>query len=227
MNIKQKLTWAFAVIACLPVVLVATLVVLNLRSEARSNFVDGSGREIRQVSNAMQLFFDGVSQNVEYLTNQPLIKNSDGAIKNYMSADAAQAALNEQDKQIYDLLEGMRQAHPAYSYVSYGVANGGYASTPTDPKLANYDPRVRPWYKTAMANPGKTLRTDAYYWAPDDAVMIGTVRTVANKLGAQGGVVGVDVTLKQLTEIVKQIKLGDSGYLIDRKSTRLNSSHRL
>ncbi|WVV65046.1 methyl-accepting chemotaxis protein [Pseudomonas batumici] len=214
MNIKQKLTWAFAIIACLPVVLVATLVVLNLRSEARSNFVDGSGREIRQVSNAMQLFFDGVSQNVEYLTNQPLIKNSDGAIKSYMSADAAQIALNEQDKQIYDLLEGMRQAHPAYSYVSYGVGNGGYASTPADPKLASYDPRVRPWYKTAIANPGKTLRTSAYYWAPDDAVMIGTVRTVDNKLGPQGGVIGVDVTLKQLTEIVKQIKLGDSGYLM-------------
>nr|WP_191485813.1 methyl-accepting chemotaxis protein [Pseudomonas sp. FEN] len=214
MNIKQKLTWAFAIVACLPVVLVATLVVLNLRSEARSNFVDGSGREIRQVSNAMQLFFDGVSQNVEYLTNQPLIKNSDGAIKGYMNADAAQIALNEQDKQIYDLLEGMRQAHPAYSYVSYGVGNGGYVSTPADPKLANYDPRVRPWYKTAIANPGKTLRTSAYYWAADDAVMIGTVRTVDNKLGPQGGVVGVDVTLKQLTEIVKQIKLGESGYLM-------------
>ncbi|MFC6692058.1 hypothetical protein ACFQD2_14980 [Pseudomonas lini] len=56
MNIKQKLTWAFAIIACLPVVLVATLVVLNLRSDAKDNFVDGSGREIRQVSNAMQLF---------------------------------------------------------------------------------------------------------------------------------------------------------------------------
>ncbi|MGA8137230.1 MULTISPECIES: methyl-accepting chemotaxis protein [Pseudomonas] len=214
MNIKQKLTWAFAIVACLPVVLVATLVVLNLRSEARSNFVDGSGREIRQVSNAMQLFFDGVSQNVEYLTTQPLIKNSDGVLKSYMSADAAQTPLNEQDKQIYDLLEGMRLAHPAYSYVSYGVGNGGYVSTPADPKLASYDPRVRPWYKTAIANPGKTLRTSAYYWAADDAVMIGTVRTVDNKLGSQGGVIGVDVTLKQLTEIVKQIKLGESGYLM-------------
>ena len=44
MNIKQKLTWAFAIIACLPVVLVATLVVLNLRSDAREGFVDSSGR---------------------------------------------------------------------------------------------------------------------------------------------------------------------------------------
>ena len=214
MNIKQKLTWAFAIIACLPVVLVATLVVLNLRSEARSNFVDSSGREIRQVSNAIQVFFDGVNQNVEYLANQPLVKNSDGAIKNYMGADASQIAPNEQDKQLLDLFDGMGKTHPAYSYVSYGVSNGGYSSWPADPKMANYDPRVRPWYKTALANPGKTVRTAAYYWAPDDAVMVGTVRALENKLGAQGGVVCIDVTLKQLTEIVKQIKLGESGYLM-------------
>ncbi|WP_444851841.1 hypothetical protein [Pseudomonas putida] len=44
MSIKQKLTWAFAVIAGLPIVLVATLVVLNLRGEARDEFLDGSSR---------------------------------------------------------------------------------------------------------------------------------------------------------------------------------------
>lgn len=49
MNIKQKLTWAFAIIACLPVVLVATLVVMNLRSDAKDNFVDGSGRDRKSV----------------------------------------------------------------------------------------------------------------------------------------------------------------------------------
>ena len=94
MNIKQKLTWAFAIIACLPVVLVATLVVLNLRSDAKDEFVDGSGREIRQVSNAMQLFFDGISQNVDYLATQPLIKNSDDSLKP-TSAPTPRAFLRE------------------------------------------------------------------------------------------------------------------------------------
>lgn len=66
MNIKQKLTWAFATIACLPVILVAVLVVLNLRDAAKANFLDSSGREIRQIDNGMKQFFDGISQNVEY-----------------------------------------------------------------------------------------------------------------------------------------------------------------
>ncbi|MCV9920012.1 methyl-accepting chemotaxis protein [Pseudomonas sp. BT-42-2] len=214
MNIKQKLTWAFAVIAGLPIVLVATLVVLNLRGEARDDFLDNSSREIRQVSNAMNIFFQGITQNVEYLAAQPLIAAADGNVKKHLAADAAQIAPNDQDKTLFDFFSRLAKSHPDYAYVSYGLADGGYAFWPGDPKMANYDPRTRPWYQTAMANPDKTLRTAPYYWAGDDAVLVSTVRAVANQLGNPGGVVNIDVSLKGLTEIVKQIKLGESGYLI-------------
>ena len=214
MNIKQKLTWAFAIIASLPIIVVAGIVILNLRSEAESSFVDSSGREIRQVASAMQLFFEGISQNVDYLANSPLVKNTDGNVKNYSSANAADIPLNEQDKQFFEFFDSIANSHPAYSYISYGLANGSYAYWPGDPKMANYDPRVRPWYKTALDNPGKTVRSAAYYWAGDDAVLVSTIRAVSNKLGATGGVVNIDVSLKQLTTMVKQIKLGDSGYLM-------------
>jgi methyl-accepting chemotaxis protein len=214
MNIKQKLTWAFAIIASLPIIVVAGIVILNLRSEAQSAFVDSSSREIRQVANAMQLFFEGISQNVDYLANSPLVKNTDGNLKNYTSANAPDIALNEQDKQFFDFFDSIAKSHPAYSYVSYGLANGSYVYWPGDPKMANYDPRIRPWYKTALDNPGKTVRSAAYYWAGDDAVLVSTIRAVSNKLGATGGVVNIDVSLKQLTTMVKQIKLGESGYLM-------------
>ncbi|MFB4394071.1 methyl-accepting chemotaxis protein [Pseudomonas sp. LS_2] len=214
MNIKQKLTWAFAIIAGLPIILVATLVVLNLRSEAREDFLDGSSREIRQVGNAMNLFFQGISQNVDYLASQPLVAATGSDVKKHLSADAAQIQPGPQDKALGDLFTRLAQSHPDYAYVSYGVSDGGYAFWPGDPKMANYDPRTRPWYQLAMANPGKTLRTAPYYWAGDDAVLVSTVRAVANQLGNPGGVVNIDVSLKGLTEIVKQIKIGESGYLI-------------
>ena len=219
MNIKQKLTWAFAIIACLPVVLVATLVVLNLRSDAREGFVDSSGREIRQVSNAMQLFFDGISQNVEYLANLPLITNSDDSLKTYMDANAASIPQGEMDKKVFGFLQDLGNAHPSYAYAILGTAAGGYVSWPDDAKLANYDPRQRPWYKAAQAKPGKPLRTEAYYWAENDTSYVSTVRTIDNKLGTNGGVVSIDVSLKQLTELVKQIKLGESGYLMLLENT--------
>ncbi|MEE1882919.1 methyl-accepting chemotaxis protein [Pseudomonas soli] len=214
MNIKQKLTWAFAINAGLPIVLVATLVVLNLRGEARDDFLDNSSREIRQVGNAMDIFFQGITQNVDYLAAQPLVAASADNVKKHISADAASITPGEQDKALFDLFSRLAQSHPDYAYVSYGLKDGGYAFWPGDPKMANYDPRTRPWYQAAMANPGKTLRTAPYYWAGDDAVLVSTVRAVANTLGNPGGVVNIDVSLKGLTEIVKQIKLGESGYLI-------------
>jgi len=214
MNIKQKLTWAFAVIAALPIVLVATLVVINLRGEAREGFLDSSSREIRQVSNAMNLFFQGITQNVDYLASLPQVTGAGETIKKHISADAAQIAPGEQDKALFELFTRLATSHPDYAYVSYGLMDGGYAFWPGDPSMSNYDPRTRPWYQAAMANPGKTLRTAPYYWAGDDAVLVSTVRSVANQLGNPGGVVNIDVSLKGLTEIVQQIKLGESGYLI-------------
>ncbi|WP_017904643.1 methyl-accepting chemotaxis protein [Pseudomonas asplenii] len=214
MNIKQKLTLAFATIAALPVILVAVLIILNLRNEAREAFLDSSGREIRQVENAMQLFFEGITQNVEFLAEAPQLNTVDGQLKRYLDADAPKVAMGEQDQQVFRLFAQLAKSHPAYSYLSLGTREGGYVFWPGDPNLASYDPRSRPWYQAAMAQPGKTLRTGAYYWAADNVVLVSTVRSFANRLGEQGGVVNIDVSLKQLTDLVKQIRLGDSGYLM-------------
>ena len=213
MNIKQKLTWAFAVIAGLPIVLVATLVVLNLRSESREGFLDSSTREVRQVSNAMQLFFKAIDENVEMLANHPAITAGNGELNKYMSA-APSRVLGERDQRVLDIFNALGNSHASYAYLSYGVSDGGYVSYPAGQNFTNYDPRQRPWYQAAMAQPGKTVRTSAYFWPADNAVLIGNVRTVANQLGNPGGVVGVDVSIGGLTEIVRKIKLGDSGYLM-------------
>ena len=210
MNIKQKLILAFAVIASLPVILVAVLIILNVRHEARDSFVDSSGREIRQVDNAMQLFFEGISQNVAYLAAHPQLQGITGQVKRYLASDAAQVATGERDQQLFKLFEGLAKSHSAYTYLSLGTEDGGYVFWPGDPALASYDPRTRPWYKTAMAQPGKTLRTEAYDWAADDVVLVSTVQSFNDR----SGVVNIDVSLKQLTDLVKQIKLGESGYLM-------------
>ncbi|MBJ2200382.1 methyl-accepting chemotaxis protein [Pseudomonas carnis] len=213
MNIKQKLTWAFAAIACVPVILVAIIVVLNLREGALANFLDSSGREIRQIDNGMQQFFDGISQNVDFVAKDPRVIAAKN-LKNYAGADAAQIPLTPTNTELLAIFDQFAKSHPSTAYLSLGLSDGGYASWPDDAKLTQYDPRTRPWYQAAIAAPGKTVRTGAYYWAPDDVVLIGTVRTVADATGNVLGVVGLDVSLKQLTELVRTIKLGDSGYLM-------------
>lgn len=162
------------------------------------------------LDNAMQLFFEGISQNVAYLAAHPQLQGITGQVKRYLASDAAQVATGERDQQLFKLFEGLAKSHSAYTYLSLGTEDGGYVFWPGDPALASYDPRTRPWYKTAMAQPGKTLRTEAYYWAADDVVLVSTVQSFNDR----SGVVNIDVSLKQLTDLVKQIKLGESGYLM-------------
>ncbi|PSJ36619.1 chemotaxis protein [Zobellella taiwanensis] len=223
MRIKHKLVLMFIIMASLPVMLVALLVVLNLREAATAGFIDQSGREIRQVEKGMQLFFGGIENNVNFLAAHPLLKGIDGQLKRYLTAETALQPEGTQEKALFELFDRLASSHPNYAYVSLGTKEGGYVFWPGDPTLSNYDPRNRPWYQHAMANPDKVLRTDAYYWADDDVVLVSTVRSFANHLGNQGGVVNIDVSLQQLTDIIQGVKLGESGYLmlIERNGTIL------
>lgn len=214
MSIKLKLTWAFAAVACLPIILVAVLVALHLRHAAEVSFTENSNREMLQIENGMKQFFDGISQNVEYLASNPDITAVSG-LKIYSSADAALIPLTDSDQRIWAIFDRFAKSHPSTYSVTLGLADGGFVGWPSDPKMANYDPRVRPWYKAAMAAPaGSTVRTPAYYWAQDDMGLVSTVRAVTGENGKATGVIGLDVSLKQLTELVKTIKLGESGYVL-------------
>ncbi|AHL73811.1 chemotaxis protein [Stutzerimonas stutzeri] len=213
MNIKQKLTWAFLTIASLPVIVVAIVVILNVRNDALERFLDSSNREIRQVENAMNLFFEGIEQNVAYFATLPAITEAQG-LKDFSSPDAASTPLPESNQALLKLFDHYAKHHPTTAYLSLGRVDGSYGVWPEDPRLSSYDPRVRPWYKEALAQPGKTVRTSVYYWAPDDVSLINHSRTVTNAQGQMVGVFGLDVSLNQLTDLVKQIKIGKSGYLM-------------
>jgi len=212
MKIKQKLTLAFAGITALPLALVALLIALNLREEARESFLDNSSREIRQISNAMSLFFQGITQNVDYLAVEPEVVAAGEGLTKYFEASGPSVESSPHGKRLLEVFDRLGRSHTSYGFISYGVADGGYVSWPAGQTLSRYDPRVRPWYQLAMANPGKTVRTAPYAW--EDDALVSTVRTVSNNLGVAGGVINIDVSLKGLTEIIKQIKLGESGYLM-------------
>jgi methyl-accepting chemotaxis protein len=77
-----------------------------------------------------------------------------------------------------------------------------------------YDPRLRPWFQKALDANGEMARTNAYYWSPDDAVIVSTVKAVRDERGTIFGVQGMDVSLKGLASLLNRIKLGKTGYIM-------------
>lgn len=214
MTIRHKLGWAFLLIAVLPAILVASLVVMNVRDQARNTFLEGSSREIRQVENSMRIFFDSISQDVDFLAGHPLIESIDGNLKKYLTEDSSQLPMSEHDKRIQDLFDNLAVSHPDYAYIYLATSDGATVPWPRNSVQSGYDPRKRPWYMAGMASKGKASRNPAYFWPQDNATLIGVTRSFANELGPEGGAIVIDVSLQRLTEIVKKIKLGETGYVM-------------
>ncbi|KAA8554263.1 methyl-accepting chemotaxis sensory transducer with Cache sensor [Pseudomonas sp. NFACC25] len=213
MKIKNKLVLAFVSVAFIPVSLVAVISVMNTRTQAVDQFIDGSTREIRQIDGNIRQFFDGTLQNVDQMATDPVYTAVD-SLKNYQPADAASQPTPAAAQDVIKRFARFGATHPAAAILSIGLEDGTYAKWPDDPQLAKYDPRTRPWYKAAMASPGKTVRTPAYYYDKDDVALVGTARALLDNAGKAKGVFVVSVSLKNLTELVKSIKLGESGYVM-------------
>ncbi|NWA07800.1 methyl-accepting chemotaxis protein [Pseudomonas gingeri] len=213
MKIKNKLVLAFVLVAFIPVSLVAVISVLNIRAQAVDQFIDGSTREIRQIDGNIRQFFDGTQQNVDQMATDS-VYTSVSSLKHYEAADAASKPLPAEARQVIDRFARYGATHPAAAILSIGLEDGSYAKWPDDPQLSSYDPRTRPWYKAAMASPGKAVRTPAYYYDKDAVALVGSARAMLDDTGKAKGVFVVSVSLKNLSELVKSIKLGESGYVM-------------
>ena len=217
MRIRTKLLSVIAVSVIVPVLIVSLFAIYQTRQIALLSFEQSSRKEIQQVDNAFDIFFTGIADNVSFLADHPLAKDDGfnlsvfvdgpGSFKTHLNVGGKEAEL-------YKLYELFGESHPGLAYVYTGREDGGYLSWPdvllTDP----YDPRSRPWYKAAMSSPGKIIRTNAYYWAGDDATYVGTSKTISNDRGQIIGVQSMDVSVNSLTEIVKNIKIGEEGHIV-------------
>ena len=217
MTISQKLIFAFIVTITLPLLIIAILTVSQIKQQAYADFSSSNSREVQQIDNAIQLFFKEIEKNVSYLTSKSALTSASTNITTYMGTTSAthMTALSNgsQEQSVYNAFEQFGNSHQGISYIYFGNQQGGYVQWPQGSIDAGYDPRNRPWYQTGQQSNGNTLRTNAYYWAPDDAVIVSTVKTVTDN-GKLVGVAGMDVSLNDLTQMVKKIKFGRSGYLM-------------
>ncbi|WP_372681017.1 cache domain-containing protein [Desulfosarcina sp.] len=138
--------------------------------------------------------------------------------------DATAAAVQQvpivENPQILRLLK-MAMKAGNFSDVYIGLKDGtmidGADWNPPD----GYDPRIRPWYKKAMAD-NRTTFTTPYVDMTTNKMVIAIVRplVVANEFV---GVLSSDIILDTLRQNVMNVKIGKSGYtfIIDNQGTVL------
>ncbi len=216
MTIRFKLIAAFIGVTLIPVLIITLFVTSQAMDREREHFNQSSVKQISEVDNAFSFFLESVAQNISLLAQTRLLNSADSTLQNYTGSSQVtkmQPPSTGAGVGIYELFEQIGKSHPSYAYVYATTSKGHYVQWPVSDIRANYDPRERPWFKAAIAGNGKPVRTQAYEFPEDHAVIVSTAQTFIDAEGGTGAV-SVDVSLSKLTEVAKKVRFGNNGYLL-------------
>jgi len=112
-----------------------------------------------------------------------------------------------QDPAKAEILMGQNALVSNFLTVYLGKVDGAFSVRPDSKMPDGYDPRVRPWYKTGMSANGATI-TEPYIDVTTNKLVIGII----NKVSSSVGVVGGDLSLEGLVDIINSLNFGGMGY---------------
>lgn len=218
MKLRRNLVLAFVLSVALPVTVVQTLTFVEARKQTRDSFIASITGEIKQINNSFSLFFKQIEDDVRYLSQLEIVQQA--ALTLPVVIDNPQPSVQRAEeftgvnKDLHALFKRFGTTHDDLAYIYLGSELHGYLQWPAGPMPAHYNPIPRPWYQRGFQADTKVVRSEAYYWAPDDASIVSTVRRIDAANGQRLGVLGMDVSLKGLTSLVQDIEYGESGFLI-------------
>ena len=228
LSIKARLVTAFLAVTLIPLLIIGGFMDYTIKKQTREDFLKSTTREISQVDHGIQLFFDGMKENTRLLADDPLTRRSDGKITVYIDkkggADGMVAMTPQEnggyEAELYGLMQRFAKSHPTVSVVSFGTSDGGFLQWPTVPRKSGYDSRGRDWYKDSTAKPNEVVVSDPFLTSKG-VPTVGIFATVKDSFGGVRGVLGLNIDLPVITEMVKNIKIGERGYvmLLDGKGT--------
>lgn len=220
-NVRQKIL--FSVGGLFVVAFLVLGVVLNgiLRSNALDSYEQEANLQAAQVDNGMDLFLSGLRDGLVNMAEDPLLKQG-GDITKYMDGAADDTGMIAMDPaakggfeaQAYALFERFGQANKStVSVISYGTTDGGYLQYPAIKRKKGYDSRKRDWYTESMKDTS-AVRITKPFKTSKGTPTVGIFATVKGVDGTPRGVLGLNIDLPVITDMIGQIKVGETGYIV-------------
>ncbi|MET1030988.1 methyl-accepting chemotaxis protein [Domibacillus tundrae] len=218
-SFKAKLLIYSLLLSLIPMVVLGLFVNNKVSDITEKDYIRSSEREIKQVDNAISMYFESIRENAMLLASNTAVKNADSSITSYVeqtegeSIDMIPSQNGKAEKAIFNVFSQFGDTHPNAAYVYMGTSAGGYVQYPEGPTTPGFDPRERPWYTAALEEPGEVKLTSAYAATGQEGIIVSNVVTI-EQAGQSKGVLGLDISLDGLTNVIKDIKIGQNGYVI-------------
>ena len=219
-SIKFKLMICFFILTFVSVCFLGTMVSNKVKTQVLDDTIKSKINEVKVANNGIDLFFKGLYDDCKMLSNNNLVKSIDSSITKYTDKKGNNGKVfmtpeenGGLETDVYKVFKNYMDNHPYVTDVFLGTVEGGYIQSAKGETNDNYDPRKRPWYEEGIKSDEST-RTEAYFWEGANAVNVSIVKNIKNMEDKVVGVQALDVRLDSLTELIANIKIGDTGYIV-------------
>ncbi len=216
MTIKNKLLTGFSAAVIIPVILICIILAYEVKSRSLEQYNKTTLNRLHEIDKFLSLFLKNVKENTNMLVKSPVIINSGLELPSYVndkkSSKILEKKLSNSTRKIYAFLKNIKSTHSNYVLAYIGSNSGGIITSDNIKLPGGFDSRSRPWFKKAIRNKGQVILTNAYQSATEEPVF-----TVAKTLQINGKVKGVgalDISLSDLTGFIKNLKIGETGYVM-------------
>jgi len=198
--------------------LVCTILGFQTQSTTSESYRRFIKEQVFTINKTLTMFASNSSNVVQTLSKQRLLRISNASnVSNIYNKNGFKDLDDKgiaHHKSLQDMFFAVRDAYPEIVDVYMGTSSGAFAGWDDAEDMKGIDPRSRPWYQAAIKEPDKIILTKAYMSATKDLVITfaKTVKDMKNKEIV--GVIGVDISLSNLSKFVDSIKIGDTGYCI-------------
>jgi PAS domain S-box-containing protein len=228
LKLKYKILLLYIVISAGILILIGGIFSSKLKTIKFDTIQSGFQNQLTHIDFALTSFFQGVAADLKGIaSNEQVRSRNDENFTNFTEADEKtfQYNIGRLEREIIDIFNRYRTTHKFANSVYMGRENGSFVRSHKRNRPTKYDPRLRPWYVLGKNNPGKIMRTAPYRSVTSSDINIGNVTSLLDDQGQFYGVVGIDVTLADLTKYIENVKVGRNGYmvLIDKGGTFLAS----
>jgi signal transduction histidine kinase/CheY-like chemotaxis protein len=228
MKLKNKILLLYVGVSILILATIGTLLFKRLTTAIYTDIYNGFQSQLAHIDFALSSVIDSAKKDLAGIVANDRVRSPDDEnFTNFTDADPAtfQYNIGELEQKIITVFNTYRITHDYVNSVYMGRKNGSFVRSHKRTKSTKYDPRLRPWYVLGKDNPGKVMITDPYRSVTSPDVNIGIVTALRDKHNRVYGVVGMDITLVNLTEYIHNVKVGHNGYmvLLDHNGTVLAS----
>ncbi|WP_243122210.1 cache domain-containing protein [Clostridium thermarum] len=220
-SFKSKLFILFILIILFTAIPIGILTYKTIYSSLESNIFFTAEKGMLDVDRELINALNNIKNDTKLLTYNHYILQTDQTVSGVLNAsnDINQKKYSENapgiEGLIYSELKKYAVTHTEAALVYVGTAWGGFVRYPDGVPVNGYDPRERPWYQQAIEAPDDVILTAPYISKDENqSLIVTTSSAIKDSNGNIIGVVGMDITLESISNLVSKIKIGDSGYIV-------------